>query len=117
MEPADRTRYIAAVLDAYRRTPGTLGHVRPADRRLAEKLSDAGVPFATVEAALSLAAARRAVRPDGAPLLPPIRSLHYFKPVIDEILGLPPDPAYLAYVQDFLAHSSEPRPVQPDRTT
>jgi len=102
VEPADRTRYIAAVLDAYRRTPGTLGHIRPPDRRLARELYDAGVPLATVEAALSLTAARRAVRPEGTPPLPPIRSLHYFKPVIDEILGDPPEPAYLAYVQHFL---------------
>jgi hypothetical protein len=108
--PEDRARYVAAVLDAYRRTPGTLRHVRPPDRRLAEELHDAGVPLATVEAALALAAARRSCRPDDAPPLPPIRCFHYFKPVIDELIGSPAAPSYLAYVRDFLARCSESRP-------
>lgn len=104
----DQERYVATVLAAYRRTPGTLGTVRPADRRLAADLHDRGVPLAVVEAALSLAAARRTTQPDGTPPLDPIRSLHYFLPVITELLERPPDPAYLAYLERTLASRHKP---------
>jgi len=108
---AERSSYIAAVLGAYRRTPGTLARVRPADRRLAAELFDAGVPLTVVKAAFSLAAARRAQRADGAPPLGTIRSLHYFKPVIDELIVNPPEPAYLAYLQKTLSLGREPNPT------
>jgi hypothetical protein len=106
--PEERSSYIAAVLAAYRRTPGTLGTVRPADRRLATALFDAGVPPAVIEAALALATARRARRADGAPPLGTIRSLQYFKPVIEELLANPPDLAYLAYLEATLDRRSAP---------
>ena len=108
--PEERTSYIAAVLAAYRRTPGTLGTIRPLDRRLAAELVDAGVPLAVIEAALTLAAARRARRADGATPLAAIRSLHYFKPVIEELLATPPDPSYLAYLAATLGPRPQPTP-------
>lgn len=101
--PHTPTRYVAAVLDAYRHTPGTLGKVRLADRRLAAALHKGGVPLTTVEAALTLAAARRAHRADDAPPLGPIRSLHYVCPVITELLQHPADPAYIEYLKRVLA--------------
>ena len=107
-EACCRTAYVAAVLAAYHRTPGTLGKVRPADRRLAAELHDRGVPLSIIEAALSLAAARRASRADGTPPLGAIRSLHYFSPVITELLEHPPDPAYLAYLERVLGARHEP---------
>jgi hypothetical protein len=115
-EPAQRTSYVAAVLAAYRRTPGTLATIRPADRRLAAALFDAGVPLAVVETALLLAAARRANCASGGPPLGPIRSLHYFKPVIDELLDHPPDPAYVTYLLMTLERWREPNPT-PSPTT
>ena len=46
-----------------------------------------GIPLTTVETALLLASLRRANRrPDALPL-GPIRSLHYFLPVIEELLA------------------------------
>ena len=54
------------------------------------------MPLRTVRDALVLAAARRTLR-SGPPLLP-VRTLHYFLPVIEEILEQPPDPGYVEYL-------------------
>lgn len=96
-------RDVEQILDLYRRTPGTRGLVRPADRRLAVTLRQRGVPLELVEAALLVATARRALRPATAPPLAPIATLHYFLPVIEELLASPPDPAYLDYLRRRLA--------------
>lgn len=41
---------------------------------------------------------------DPPPLLTPIRSLHYFIPIIDELLSSPPDPGYLNYLDTRFRH-------------
>ena len=95
----DRSQYVSAVLEAYRNNPDTLGHVRTSDRKLARHFFDDRVPLKVVRAALALAALRRACRGDGADPHEPIRSLHYFKPVIDEVSKLPADSAYFTYIE------------------
>ena len=55
--------YVRRLLDAYRATPGTCGTVRRPDRLLAAQLHERGVPLEAVENALTLAAARRMMRP------------------------------------------------------
>ena len=89
--------FVHRVLDAYRRTPGTMGTVRRPDRLLAEQLYQRGVSVTVIENALVLAAARRLMRPADAPSLGTIRSLAYFLPVIDEVLGL-------HVTQDYFQH-------------
>lgn len=96
--------YVDRLLELYRHTPGTSGHVRRADRDLAASLRARGVPLETVQTALLLAAARRASRPRFARPLAPIASLHYFLPVIDELIASPPDPAYLDHLRRRMAH-------------
>jgi hypothetical protein len=95
--------YVDRLLKLYRHTPGTCGHIRRADRRLAASLYARGVPLETVQVALLLASARRAFRPATAPRLAPIATLHYFLPVLDEILASPPDPAYLDHLRRRMA--------------
>ena len=91
--------YIRQVLEAYRKTPGTMGTVRRADRVLAAQLYQRGVSVSVIENAFVLAATRRLIRPADAPPLGAIRSLAYFLPVIEEVLrvarqsGLLPLPA------------------------
>jgi len=108
----DRHHYVTLVLDGYRETPNTPGRSRPADRRLAEQLHDQGVPLDVVTTALLLATCRRACRPADADPLEPIYSLHYFKPVIAEILKYPPDDGfYLTYLKskvERLRHDNIP---------
>ena len=95
--------YARRVLDAYRATPGTCGAIRKPDRAFALQLFDRGVPLAVVENALVLACARRLARPAEAPPLGVIRSLAYFSPVIDEVLGLRIDDAYFRHLRHRLA--------------
>ena len=102
-----RENYVRQVLDRYRRTPGTCGHVRREDRRLAAQLHRRGIPSAVVTAAFALAASRRHRREPGLPPLPPIRSLHYFLPVIEELLANPLDADYLRYLKGKLENSDD----------
>jgi hypothetical protein len=94
-----REEYIQKVLMAYRQTPGTSGTVRRPDRLLAAQLHERGVPLMAVENALVLAAARRMVRPAGAPPLATIRSLAYFSGVIEEVLSLRVSPDYFEHLR------------------
>lgn len=99
----ERQRYAEDVLDRYRRTPGTLGQVRREDRRLALWLFDRNVPLATVEDAFILAVARRTFRPPDARRLESIRSLHYFVPLVEELMQGRVDPAHLSRLRDKVA--------------
>jgi len=106
--------YVQAVLALYRRLSGTPTRPRGADRRLAAELHRRAIPLDVVEIALRLAAARRAARPADAQPLPPVRSLHYFLPLIDELpTGSPPE-GYLDYLRD-LAPETTVTPPAPTR--
>jgi len=101
--------YIRQVLEAYRKTPGTMGTVRRADRTLAAELYQRGVSVVVIENALVLAAARRLIRPAGAPPLGAIRSLAYFLPVIEEVRELRVSPNYFRYLRHKLANPAPTR--------
>ena len=105
----DQQEYVRKLLDAYRATPGTTGTVRQPDRLLAAQLYQRGVPLTAVENALVLAAARRLVRPEGAPPLGTVRSLAYFAPVIEEVLQMQVGPNYFQYIRRRLAQMAPPR--------
>jgi hypothetical protein len=94
--------YIRQVLEAYRKTPGTMGTVRRPDRILATQLFQRGVSVSVIENALVLAATRRLMRPADAPPLGTIRSLAYFLPVIEEVLALHVNPDYFHYLRHKL---------------
>ena len=81
-----REEYVRKLLEAYRTTPGTTGHIRRPDRVLAAALQQRGVALQVVENALVLAASRRLMHAPEAPPLGTIRSLAYFVPVIEEVL-------------------------------
>ncbi len=94
--------YIRHLLEAYRKTSGTMGTVRRADRMLAAQLYQRGVSVTVIENAFVLAAARRLMRPADAPPLGTIRSLAYFLPVIEEVLSLLVSPDYFRYLRHKL---------------
>jgi hypothetical protein len=94
--------YIRRVLEAYRQTPGTMGTVRRPDRVVAAQLYRRGVSVSVIENAFVLAAARRLIRPAHAPPLGTVRSLAYFLPVIEEVLGLRISPDYFRYLRHKL---------------
>jgi hypothetical protein len=91
--------YIRRVLEAYRKTPGTMGTVRRPDRVLVAQLYQRGVAVGVIENALVLAAARRLMRPADALPLGTIRSLAYFLPVIEEVLAMRVSPDYFQYLR------------------
>lgn len=99
MSKEDQKAYVQAVLTLYRRLPDTPSRPRRADRRLAAELYRRGVRLHVLEAALRIASARRRARPPDADPLSPIRSLHYFLPVIDELPSGPPPDGYLDYLR------------------
>jgi hypothetical protein len=94
--------FIRWVLQAYRKTPGTMGTVRRPDRVLAAQLYQHGISLGVIENAFVLAATRRLMRPANAPPLGAIRSLAYFLPVIEEVLGLRVSPDYFLYLRHKL---------------
>ena len=101
--------YIRQVLEAYHKTPGTMGTVRRADRMLAAQLYQRGVPVSVVENAFVLAATRRLMRPADAPPLGTIRSLAYFLPVIEEVLDMRISPDYFQHVRRKLERIARDR--------
>ena len=84
-----RAVYVREVLRLYRATPTVHGHVRRADRLFAAALFDRGVPLFVIDSAFLVAAARRVLNNAYATDPPPIRSLHYFAAIIDEMLDRP----------------------------
>jgi hypothetical protein len=101
--------YVRQVLEAYRKTPGTMGTVRRADRLLAAQLYQRGLSLKVIENALVLAATRRLIRPSEAPPLGTVRSLAYFLPVIEEVLEMRISPNYFEYLRHKLARTAPPR--------
>lgn len=101
--------FVAQVIRAYLDLPDTPTRARTADRVLARSLSAQNVPLDLVRAALAIASVRRLCRPKDAAVLQPIRSLHYFLPVIDELRSSPPDPAYVRHVLARLADFRQTR--------
>jgi hypothetical protein len=95
--------YMRQVLEAYRKTPGTMGTIRRADRMLAAQLYQRGLSVKVIENALVLAATRRLIRPADAPPLGTVRSLAYFLPVIEEVLESRVSPDYFEYLRHKLA--------------
>jgi hypothetical protein len=98
--------YVTTVLGLYLGRPETPRRVSRTDRKLALALYQRGVPHSTIEAALLLASARRICRHPQVPPLSPIRSLHYFLPVIEEIILQPLPSAYVKYLRHKLATHS-----------
>src|ERR1700678_3376009 len=100
---ASQEEFIRHVLEAYRKTPGTMGTIRRTDRVLAAQLYQRGISASVIENAYVLAATRRLMRPANATPLSSIRSLAYFLPVIEEVLDLRVSPDYFQYLRHKLA--------------
>jgi len=96
---SDPASYVAAVLIVYVDLPDTPLRASVQDQWQARRLYDRGVSLRLVESALLLGSLRRLMRPADVPPLPPIRSLAYFQPVIDELLDHPAPDNYLDYLR------------------
>ena len=103
MEIIPQNDYVRRVLTAYCRTPTTAGRVHRQDRLLAARFYQRHVPLDVIENAFVLGAVRRLYRDPEDPPLSPVRSLHYFCGLVDEVLGLKTHPktrsAYSRYFE------------------
>jgi hypothetical protein len=106
---ASQEEFIRRVLEAYRKTPGTMGTVRRPDRVVALQLYQRGISVSVIENAFVLAATRRLMRPADAPPLGTIRSLAYFLPIIEEVLELRVSPDYFQYLRHKLERITSTR--------
>lgn len=95
--------FVERILKLYRDLPETPARASRTDRRLAEELYEKEIKEEEVEAALLLATARRLLRSADAPKLGPIRSLHYFLPVIEEVRIKPLSASYVEYLRRKLS--------------
>ncbi len=95
--------FVRRVLALYLSLPQTPPRTGRSDRQLAAHWYRQPLAWTTIESALLLAAARRYLRDPALPPLQPIRSLHYFVPLLDEVLASPLTPEYLQYLRSKLA--------------
>jgi hypothetical protein len=94
---------IERLLRLYLALPHTPARASRYDRRLALELRQRQISWEVVKTALLLAMARRCLRDPSLAPLPPIRSLHYFLPVIEEVLSMEISPDYVQYLKRKLA--------------
>lgn len=98
-------------LETYRQTlvdlslhlPDTPYRLSRHDLRLVQQLWERQISPTTVETAFLLASVRRAARPPDATPLGPIRSLHYFLPLIEELVANPVPESYFTYLRSKVA--------------
>ena len=109
--------YAASVLTLYVGLPDTPLRASASDQWLARRLYDDRVPLHVVETALLLGSLRRLIRPGEAPRLSPIRSLAYFRPVIDELRVHPAPEGYLDYLHLKLRQAAAALPADVQKTT
>jgi hypothetical protein len=96
---SDEFAYVDRVLELYLSLPETPARSSQSDIRLAHDLHRRQVPLEIVEAALLFASVRRVFRDPSLPALAPIRSLHYFLPVIEEVSVNQLSGDYLSYLR------------------
>ncbi len=93
---------VDTVLALYLSLPHSPPRSTSHDLRLAHDLYRQMIPLEVVEAAFLLASARRLFRDPSLPPLAPIRSLHYFLPVIEEVSASQLSRDYLLYLRHKL---------------
>ena len=101
----NRKQYLQEVIQAYLDAPDTPSKARPRDWAIATTFFQQGVSVATIAHAIRLATLRRHRRDPNLGLLEPIRSLAYFRPLIDHLRQEPHHPGYIKYVQWSYDHT------------
>jgi hypothetical protein len=109
--------YISAVLTLYVDLPDTPLRASAADQWLARRFHEEGLPLRTVETAMLLGSLRRLIRPADAPRLSPIRSLAYFRPVVDELRVHPAPETYFDYLRLKLRQATAALPATVQKST
>ena len=98
-----KNKYMREILRLYIATPTVAGPVRNADRIYAENLFRQRVPLYAIANAFIVGAARRILHNGYTSPMPPVRSLHYFRNIIQEMLDRPPGYREIAILKKKLA--------------
>ena len=109
--------YVAAVVTLFMDMPDTPMRISASDQWLARHFYQDGVPLETVETALLLGSLRRLIRPPDSPRLAPIRSLAYFRPVIEELQDNPAPENYCEYLKMKLRMATQKTPAETQKNT
>ena len=109
--------YVSSVLTIYVDLPDTPLRATASDHWLARRFHADGVPLRVVEAALLLGSLRRLIRPPDAPGLSPIRSLAYFRPIVEELRTNPAPETYLDYLRLKLRQAAGSLPANVQKST
>jgi hypothetical protein len=115
--PDQAAAYVTAVITLYMDIPDTPMRVSASDQWLARHFYQDGVPLETVETALLLGSLRRMIRPADTPRLAPIRSLAYFRPVIEELQQNPAPQNYRDYLRLKLRMATQKSPADGQKNT
>jgi hypothetical protein len=115
--PDSAAVYVASVVTLYLEMPDTPMRVSASDQWLARHFQQDGVPLETVETALLLGSLRRIIRPADSPRLTPIRSLAYFRPVIEELQENPAPENYRDYLRLKLRQAIKAVPATDRKNT
>ena len=113
----DAASYVAAVVTLYVELPDTPLRASVSDQWLAQSFYDDGVPLRLMETALLLGSLRRLIRPADAPRLSPVRSLAYFRPVVDELRAHPAPESYLYYLRLKMRQAAAVLPADVQKNT
>jgi hypothetical protein len=108
---------VTVVVSLYVDMPDTPMRVSTSDQWLARHFYQDGVPLETVETALLLGSLRRLIRPADSPPLTPIRSLAYFRPVIEELQENPAPENYRDYLRLKLRIATQTPPADVQKNT
>jgi len=115
--PHPEASYVASVVTLYLEMPDTPMRVSASDQWLARHFHQDEVPLETIETALLLGSLRRLIRPADSPHLAPIRSLAYFRPVIEELQENPAPANYRDYLRLKLRQAIKAGPAGDQKTT
>jgi hypothetical protein len=96
--PMTRDAYVAELMRLYLEQPDTPATARRNDRKIAADLHHQGIPLEAIAHAIRLATLRRHQRDSDDPPLEPVRSLAYYRRVLESLTPEAFDPDYIAYI-------------------
>ena len=99
LTPDEKESYVGSVRKRFLTLGCTTGHFSPSDERLAGSFEQKGIPLTVIEDAMLIGACRKYVSWLNSGPSAPIASLHYFEPIIEEVVERPFPPGYRDYMQ------------------
>lgn len=97
--PDKEEPYVGSVRKRFMTLGCTTGRFGASDERLAGSFEQKGIPLTVIEDAMLIGACRKYVSWINSGPSAPIASLHYFEPIIEEVIERPFPPGYREYMR------------------